>query len=505
MILPYAGTAEPIRVYYDGVNNRSRTEYYNGQDITIFRPDMYSFGTQYVLIPETYGSQLNVRSCVQLNGSDGSATTLQSFVPDLTLFKSIGRTNRRGVACEDWLYTFSDSGRSNIYHMYIDAVTQAPVQLHMMGYDFLLGSHYDEYVLNFLTWIPGPINASVFNPPTIPCGNFPGPGAMSLSTRRGALAMVESPLAAEEEVASNFKAFAARHGKTYATAKDQAERGHTFRNNLRYIQSMNRRHMSFSLAINHLADLNEQELRTMRGSKSSPRVGESKEYTPLKDRPASLDWRDSGAVSPVKDQGICGSCWSFATAQTIESAAFIKNKVMIPLAPQALVDCSWGFGNNGCDGGEAERAFGWILQQGGIPTVASYGVYEIADGLCHVAEATMGASISGYVNVTSGNMEAVADAVYQHGPLSIAIDAGHKSFVFYSTGVYFEPQCGSTPDDLDHAVLLIGYGTDPQGGDYWIVKNSWSEYWGDNGYVKMSQKDNNCGVATDTNFVYVSS
>lgn len=322
MMLPYAGISEPIRVYYDGPNNRSRTEYYHGQDVMIYRPDMFQFGTEFVIIPETYDAVLNIRSCVQLNGSSDSTTSLQSIIPDMSLFQLAGHASRLGIDCQDWVYNYTDMGRTNVHHFYISVATKAPVQLHMMGYDFLLGSHYDEYVLNFLTWTPGPIaNSSVFDAPDMTCGNFPGPGSMA--TSRGALGLLEDAAGEESETQAQFTAFAAAHGKTYGSPQEQRTRLHNFRNNLRYINSMNRRHMSYSLAVNHLADLHESELRAMRGSVSSPRAAAPK-YVSKPGRPDSLDWRTSGAVSPVKDQGICGSCWSFATAQTIESALFLK-------------------------------------------------------------------------------------------------------------------------------------------------------------------------------------
>ena len=166
-------------------------------------------------------------------------------------------------------------------------------------------------------------------------------------------------------------------------------------------------------------------------------------------------------------------------------------------AHQALVDCSWAYGNNGCDGGEAPRAVEWVLAHGNIPTEASYGTYTMADGVCHPESANAGAVLTGYVNVTSGDQNALQDGLFNHGPVSIAIDAAHEEFVFYSSGVYYNPKCGNTPDDLDHEVLAVGWGVDADSGmAYWIVKNSWSQNWGDEGFVYMAMKDNNCGVAT---------
>ena len=211
----------------------------------------------------------------------------------------------------------------------------------------------------------------------------------------------------------------------------------------------------------------------------------------------------SGAVTLVKDQGICGSCWSFGTTGTIEGSYFMKTGQLITLSEQSLVDCSWGYGNNGCDGGESERSYQWIIDNGCIPTEDSYGLYLMEDGYCHVNASVCGASLSSFKNVPSGNITALVAAIYEVGPISVAIDASHKSFSFYANGVYYEPACGNTPDDLDHQVLAVGYGT-MNSKDYYIVKNSWSPLWGMDGYVLMSRKDNNCGVATDASYGIIS-
>lgn len=216
--------------------------------------------------------------------------------------------------------------------------------------------------------------------------------------------------------------------------------------------------------------------------------------------PDSVDWRLMGAVTPVKDQAVCGSCWSFGTVGAVEGAHFLKTGDLIRLSQQELIDCSWGEGNNGCDGGEDFRAYQWIMKSGGLASEDMYGSYLGADGMCHALNTTATASMIGYVNVTEGDGEALKLAIYKMGPVSVAIDASHKSFSFYANGVYYEPQCGSSVDNLDHAVLAVGYGV-LNGEPYWLIKNSWSTYWGNDGYVLMSQKHNNCGVATSATYV----
>uniref|UniRef100_A0A8C8R9P9 Peptidase C1A papain C-terminal domain-containing protein n=1 Tax=Pelusios castaneus TaxID=367368 RepID=A0A8C8R9P9_9SAUR len=184
-----------------------------------------------------------------------------------------------------------------------------------------------------------------------------------------------------------------------------------------------------------------------------------------------------GAVTPVKDQAMCGSCWSFATTGAMEGAFFLKTGVLTSLSQQILIDCSWGFGNYGCDGGEEWSAYEWIKKHGGIASTDSYGSYK------------------GMACATSTSLT-LKTAIYKNGPVAVSIDASHRSFSFYANGVYYEPKCG---DNLDHAVLAVGYGV-LQGELYWLVKNSWSTYWGNNGYILMSMKDNNCGVATDATY-----
>nr|CAI5830895.1 unnamed protein product [Callosobruchus analis] len=194
----------------------------------------------------------------------------------------------------------------------------------------------------------------------------------------------------------------------------------------------------------------------------------------------------------ILDQSVCGSCWSFGTIGAIEGAYFLKNGgKLVRLSQQALIDCSWGYGNNGCDGGEDFRAYSWIKKHGGVPTEEDYGPYLGQDGYCHADKVPKVAPIKEWVNVTSNNENALRLAIFKHGPISVAIDASHRTFSFYSNGKV---------EELDHAVLAVGYGS-LNGKDYWLIKNSWSNYWGNDGYILMSAKDNNCGVMTTPTYV----
>uniref|UniRef100_A0A8B9QDD8 Peptidase C1A papain C-terminal domain-containing protein n=1 Tax=Apteryx owenii TaxID=8824 RepID=A0A8B9QDD8_APTOW len=212
----------------------------------------------------------------------------------------------------------------------------------------------------------------------------------------------------------------------------------------------------------------------------------------------SCSLHSPGAVTPVKDQAVCGSCWSFATTGAMEGALFLKTGVLTPLSQQVLIDCSWGFGNQACDGGEEWRAYEWIKKHGGIASTESYGPYLGQNGYCHYNQSEPAAQLASYVNVEPGSAAALKAALVKHGPVAVNIDASHKSFAFYANGVYEEPRCNETAQ-LDHAVLAVGYGV-LHGKSYWLVKNSWSTYWGNDGYILMAMKDNNCGVATEASF-----
>jgi len=210
--------------------------------------------------------------------------------------------------------------------------------------------------------------------------------------------------------------------------------------------------------------------------------------------PASVDWRTQGYVTPVKDQGQCGSCWAFSAIASLEGQNFKKTGTLVSLSEQNLVDCSGKFGNQGCNGGWMDQAFQYIQDNKGVDTEASY-PYTAQDGACAFNPATIGATVTGFTDVAKGDESALTDAIAANGPISVAIDASNESFQLYSSGVYDEPACSSSL--LDHGVTAVGYDTDASGVAYYIVKNSWAEVWGMKGYINMSRnKNNQCGIAS---------
>jgi cathepsin L len=287
------------------------------------------------------------------------------------------------------------------------------------------------------------------------------------------------------------------HNKAYAADEFQY-RYSVFRSNLDFIEKHNSEGHSFTVGVNEYADLTLHEFVQNMNGLIVTRDAQGELHVPdLNADPETVDWRPLGYVTPIKNQGQCGSCWSFSATGSTEGVHFKATGQLVSLSEQNLVDCSKSYGNNGCNGGLMDDAFKYIIANKGLDTEASY-PYTAKDGVCHFTAADVGATISSFKDVPKGDENALMDAVATVGPISVAIDAAHSSFQLYKSGVYFEPAC--SPTRLDHGVLAVGYGS-ITGSDYWLVKNSWGMTWGDQGYIMMSRnKNNNCGIATMSSY-----
>jgi cathepsin L len=304
----------------------------------------------------------------------------------------------------------------------------------------------------------------------------------------------------EQEHQKAFEQWVQEHGKVYSE-DEVLYRFRIFKQNSDFVERFNSEGHTFSVGMNRFADLTNTEFLEKYAGLNRPVVQVSDpeheyEFDQSKALPLSVDWRTKGVVSRVKNQGSCGSCWSFSASGAVEGV-WARNNTLVALSEQNLMDCSRSYGNMGCNGGIMENAFRYIIANGGIDTEASYPYQQTTSYVCKYSVANKGASIRSFKTVASGSESALQSAV-AGTPTSVAIDASLYSFQLYTGGVYYDAKCSSTA--LNHGVLAVGYGTGTSG-DFWIVKNSWGTSWGDQGYVYMARnKSNNCGIATQASF-----
>ncbi|GAB4853714.1 hypothetical protein Ancab_017907 [Ancistrocladus abbreviatus] len=300
----------------------------------------------------------------------------------------------------------------------------------------------------------------------------------------------------------SFAHFAYRYGKRYETIEEMKLRFEVFKENLDLIQSTNKRGLPYTLAVNEFADLTWEEFHKHRLGAAQNCSATVKGNHKLTDEalPDTKDWREEGIVSPVKNQGHCGSCWTFSTTGALEAAYAQAFGKIISLSEQQLVDCAGAFNNFGCNGGLPSQAFEYIKYNGGLDTEEAY-PYTAKNGECKFSKDNVGVRVINSVNITLGAEDELKHAVALVRPVSVAFEVV-TGFRFYEDGVYTSETCGRTPMDVNHAVVAVGYGVQ-NGVPYWLIKNSWGEDWGDNGYFKMEMGKNMCGIATCASYPIV--
>jgi C1A family cysteine protease len=282
--------------------------------------------------------------------------------------------------------------------------------------------------------------------------------------------------------------------------------------NDKFIQNINNQNLPYKLGHNQFSIYTFDEFIFQSGLNNSyinknnnKLYGFTKKY----ELPQQHDWISLGAVTDVKDQGKCGSCWAFSTTGALEGAYFVKNKQLVSFSEQELVDCEnskHGGSDLGCNGGDMDTAFSWIKSNKGLCSEQDYpyvsGTTHKANDQCSICSVVNGSQILNWTDVPPKSDDALMYAVYQQ-PVSVSIDAASLFFQFYKSGV-FTGMCGTK---LDHGVLAVGFGTDNSTNmDYYLVKNSWGKTWGDNGYIKIAKGEKynfgsgQCGILLSASY-----
>ncbi|KAI3440004.1 uncharacterized protein J3R85_004155 [Psidium guajava] len=311
----------------------------------------------------------------------------------------------------------------------------------------------------------------------------------------------------EEHLLNQHEEWMAFHGRVYKDVAEKAKRYEIFKENVKRINTFNDgKDVGYKLAVNKFTDLTNEEFRaSYTGYKGNlTRVLSSMDAKPFKYAnftaiPAALDWRTKKAVTPVKDQGRCGSCWAFSAVAAVEGITMLKKGKLVSLSEQELVDCDVNGDDSGCVGGYMDSAFEFIKSKGGLTTEENY-PYLGNQQTCNSAKTVKhAASITGHQDVPANNEKALLQAVANQ-PVSVAIESAGFEFQFYSSGV-FAGSCGTS---TNHAVTAVGYGKTTAGTKYWLLKNSWGTGWGESGYMRIqrdvSSKTGLCGLATSASY-----
>ncbi|CAL5205858.1 unnamed protein product [Lathyrus oleraceus] len=303
----------------------------------------------------------------------------------------------------------------------------------------------------------------------------------------------------------HFTSFKSKFSKSYATKEEHDYRFGVFKSNLIKAKLHQKLDPTAEHGITKFSDLTASEFRRqflgLKKRLRLPAHAQKAPILPTTNLPEDFDWREKGAVTPVKDQGSCGSCWAFSTTGALEGAHYLATGKLVSLSEQQLVDCDHvcdpeqaGSCDSGCNGGLMNNAFEYLLESGGVVQEKDY-AYTGRDGSCKFDKSKVVASVSNFSVVTLDEDQIAANLV-KNGPLAVAINAAWMQT--YMSGVSCPYVCAKSR--LDHGVLLVGFGKGAYAPirlkekPYWIIKNSWGQNWGEQGYYKICRGRNVCGV-----------
>jgi len=522
MKMPYIGLEMTMRVLTSAA--AQKIEYYDGLEVDVSSPKgtyKYAFNNSRracLYSPPSSGPTAEDRLAT------GAAWAGSPFLPDLSSYNYSGQELVGGVMCQKFTLDAHHGSLGTMddhISFYWDPVLDKPVRWHMHARHVTFGSHTDEYIMDYLSFQPGaPTEADLQLPAE--CAR---PRQADISIQIGhfleAAHAMRAPLVEGDAAPLLFDAFLKQYGKSYA-AQERAFRQTVFERNARLVKQLNEKHAGrTSFRVNQFLDMTREEVLGFRGGKaktlrSERRTPEQQQFVRMhapsrtNDLPKNFDWRTArpGVVGPVKDQAMCGSCWTYGLTGPIESIQAIRTGKLTLVPEQFVLDCTWTTGtgssgsNSGCDGGDSDIGALEIVRKFGgvIPTSQAYGSYLSINGFCKDTRLMdVGAKLTGWVDIKARDEQALMQALVSQGPISLSIMVP-DDMLFYDSGVLRVASCKRDPKQIDHSVVLVGFGTDEQGGDYYVVRNSWSMYWGDEGYIKIARGDLDCCVTCEPGY-----
>lgn len=441
-------------------------------------------------------------------------------LPDLSGWESlgVGWVGEREAKIFERIVT--TGGRRMEYRFYVSTEDEArPLRLHMIGREIFSGAHYDEYLIEYLSYSAESPGMHEFDVPESIC--TPSQAASMVSRRaqmQALLPKLPEPIsAARARGEGRFEAyekFMREYPRHHRSLMDYEARATLFEENRAMIEHHNAGpNATYTMALNRFADMRIDEIAAILFPQREERIAEEGwgeyeiPYEPLSNPsavPRAVDWRGTDIGGIVKDQAICGSCWAFAATGTIESAWNRKHpEAPVMLSDQQVTDCSWKMQSNACAGGFPFGGIAAAAQQG-IALNSGY-PYLGQDDFCRsdLVLEDQKVRVKGYARVPPNNDAALMEAIYSRGAIAVSIDAT-KAFAFYKDGVLEDTTCKTQKELLNHAVLAVGYGTDRDTGlDYWIIKNSWSDLWGEDGYVRVARARHGCGITAEPVYAIV--
>ncbi|KAJ3452822.1 hypothetical protein M0812_04599 [Anaeramoeba flamelloides] len=495
--IPGSSINQPITCDYDLSSNKVRIDQYHGLSVNLFRYDQDPKYYYEMVVAQTQ------QICFK-NHSNLYSNTIPVFLPDYSKWTKLDPEVRRGVRVNAYQLTTKKHDTETIYTFYINTENNHPVQYTVKGVLDIFAQHFDEYIINYYIYIPDRVDDSVFDLPKI-CAESDQYSYNHVFGRNlfNFKKLFPSPIKEESE----FDKFLEKYSKNYA-GEEYFKRKQIFERNLNKINQHNKKKSTYTLAVNKFADLTFEEVesiyllpkRDVPISKQSALNFNSEKLMPNDQLPHHFNWLNYGAVTSVKDQGTCSSSWAFAAAGTLEGQYFLATSNLESVSAQNIIDCSWEseYPSYGCDGSSHWKALNSVKEMGGFMNKNDY-PYLSVSGYCAFDKSQSLSTIDKIVNITSSDYE-VAQSLYEYGPMSISLHV-IESLLFYSGGLYNDVMCSQ--ENVNYAALLIGYGfweEDPTQA-YWLIKSSWGDTWGDEGYLYIARDNNLCGVCSEVSYV----